>query len=210
MGLTGAIIAGGKASRLGGLDKALIVLPQGGRIIDRSLALLREHCEQVLIGTNRPEIYDPGLWLVSDREPGRGPLEGLGAALAASQTEALLIVAGDMPALEGALLSLLVQRWAQAAEAPALLCRREGRLETFPAIVSSGALPAVERALAREQRSVWRCLAELPGMAVLEEEDWKRADPSGRSFLSINTELERRAFMEGSGADAAQGAPCST
>ena len=99
-----AILAGGRAERLGGATKGL--LEMGGRkIIDRQLAVLTAVFEQVFLVTNDPAIWSAlatGVRLVPDRSPGAGPLAGIDAALSALPPEdaAIVCVGGDMPFLE--------------------------------------------------------------------------------------------------------------
>ncbi len=104
---TGAIIAGGRATRLGGIAKGLE--PVGGaRMIDRVAAALREACDELIIVANDPGAIDwiPGVRVVPDERSGVGALGGVHAALAHA-TGAALVLAWDSPFVPGALLRAL-------------------------------------------------------------------------------------------------------
>ena len=113
---TGAIIAGGRATRFGGAAKGL-ELVGGTRVIDRVAAALRESCDEVIIVANDPAAAEwiPGVRVVTDVRPGFGALGGVHAALtsahratAATETPAATIVlAWDSPFVPGALLRAL-------------------------------------------------------------------------------------------------------
>ncbi len=95
------ILAGGRASRLGGLDKPLLML-DGGTLLDSVLRRVRPQVGPVALSANG----DParfarfGLPVLADPRAGLGPLGGLLAGLrwaAASGETALLTVPGDTP-----------------------------------------------------------------------------------------------------------------
>ena len=83
-GIIGIVLAGGKSSRMGGGDKAL--LPLGGRpLLAHVVARLRPQVAEIVLNAND----DPGrfaafgLPLVADRLAGQmGPLAGIHAGLA--------------------------------------------------------------------------------------------------------------------------------
>lgn len=102
-----AILAGGMARRMGGADKARLRV--GGRtILERQIEALRPVVDRiVLVGYKGDGPIPPGLVAVEDRVPNGGPLAGLDAALAEVDDD-LLLVACDMPNLEGPLLAHLL------------------------------------------------------------------------------------------------------
>jgi molybdopterin-guanine dinucleotide biosynthesis protein A len=113
----GAIIAGGRATRFGGVAKGLEQVG-GVRIIDRVAAALRESCDELIIVANDPAAADwiPGVRAVADVRPGFGALGGVHAALvnsttsdagATAQTSSAIVLAWDSPFVPGALLRAL-------------------------------------------------------------------------------------------------------
>ena len=100
--VTGLILAGGRAERMGGSDKGLLPLA-GAPLIAYSIRRLRPQVAKLLISANRhPDIYRTfGCQVVGD-DPGlrfRGPLAGMLAAMAVAQTPYLLTAPCDAPLL---------------------------------------------------------------------------------------------------------------
>ena len=104
---TGAIIAGGRATRFRGVAKGL-ELVGGTRMIDRVAAALRESCDELIIVANDPGAADwvPGVRVVADERPGFGALGGVHTALTCS-TGATIVLAWDSPFVPGGLLRAL-------------------------------------------------------------------------------------------------------
>src|SRR5262249_27508280 len=91
------ILAGGRASRLGGVRKTLVrvagrtilerIVDQLGAIASERLALVHD--------SDLPSIE--GLKLVVDPRPYAGPVPAVGDGLPAATGDVCLLVAGDMP-----------------------------------------------------------------------------------------------------------------
>jgi molybdopterin-guanine dinucleotide biosynthesis protein A len=104
---TGAILAGGRATRFGGMAKGLERIG-GVRIIDRVAAALGESCDELIVVANDDAAagWIPGARVVADVRPGLGALGGLHAALANAR-EALLVLSWDSPFVPGGLMRAL-------------------------------------------------------------------------------------------------------
>jgi|BarGraNGADG00212_1021973.scaffolds.fasta_scaffold03285_4 molybdopterin-guanine dinucleotide biosynthesis protein A len=104
---TGAIIAGGRATRFGGVAKGL-ELVGGVRIIDRVAAALGESCDDLIIVANDATAADwiPGARVVADVRPGMGALGGVHAALANAR-DTVLVLSWDSPFVPGSLMRAL-------------------------------------------------------------------------------------------------------
>jgi len=108
------ILAGGKASRLGGVDKRELVVA-GKTIFARQCEALAGSVAEIIVSAPRDV---PGYRTVADAIEGVGPLAGIAAGLAAATTPWLLVVAGDMPYLSSALIELLVSATRDSIESP--------------------------------------------------------------------------------------------
>ncbi len=103
MRIVGAVLAGGRATRLGGVPKPLIEI--GGRpMLERALDAIRGNVGHILVSANQPELYGPlGYEIVPDTNSERlGPLAGLAAlslSLGGAEGTMLMTVAGDTPFL---------------------------------------------------------------------------------------------------------------
>lgn len=95
-GISAAVLAGGRSSRLG-QNKAFLKI-KGATIIQWVLKTVSQFVSQVRIITNSPEEYQHlGIETVSDIRPGCGPLSGIHTALSISPTEYVLVVSCDIP-----------------------------------------------------------------------------------------------------------------
>lgn len=97
--LTGLILAGGQARRLGGVDKGLS-LWRGRPLVEWAIEALASQVEALTISANRNrasyEAY--GYPVVADRDPGfLGPLSGIASALPRIRTPWVLCVPCDAP-----------------------------------------------------------------------------------------------------------------
>lgn len=102
------LLAGGRATRLGGIDKAW--LERGGEPqVLRLAARVRDEVDAVLVSANRDlERYAAhGLEVVVDRRPGLGPLAGLDALAQACTTPWLLTLPVDLVSVNDCLLRSL-------------------------------------------------------------------------------------------------------
>ena len=114
--VTLGVLAGGRASRLGGLDKAWLHCrgqPQVLRLVRRFSAC----CGQVSISANRkPERYAAhGLKVMPDRHPDLGPIGGLDALAAGCTTPWLFTLPVDALECDGRLLDALAMAGGQGA-----------------------------------------------------------------------------------------------
>jgi molybdopterin-guanine dinucleotide biosynthesis protein A len=98
-GITGLVLAGGLARRMGGIDKGLVPLA-GKPMVEHVLSGLKPQVAHVLVNANRnlQEYARYGYPVVSDTMEGYlGPLAGTLSALKVIDTEFLLTVPCDSP-----------------------------------------------------------------------------------------------------------------
>lgn len=97
MTLSAVLLAGGESRRMG-TDKATIIF-RGQRLWERQLEILRELDSKRIFISGRidPSWRPPGIELLLDEPPSRGPLSGLTRALARTETTHLAALAIDMP-----------------------------------------------------------------------------------------------------------------
>jgi molybdenum cofactor guanylyltransferase len=180
---TGALVAGGKATRMGGRPKGLLRVG-GEPVAARSLRIFGELFAGAMVVANDPAPYAAlGAPVVPDAIPGKGAPGGVHAALAAAPTPWVFTAACDMPFLSSRALRFL---WDRRGHAPAVLIRFAGRLEPLHAFWSRACLPELERRL-REGDPSLQALARVVGARVVEEEEWRRIDPLGRALENANT-----------------------
>lgn len=81
-GVAGVVVAGGAGRRMGGVDKAVLVVG-GVTLLDRVLGAARPVCDRlVVVGPARPTGV-AGVEFAMEAEPGGGPVPAVAAGLAA-------------------------------------------------------------------------------------------------------------------------------
>lgn len=186
----GVILAGGRASRMGGRDKAFAAV-DGEPIAVRTVRLFQDLFPQVIVATNRPERFAHlGVEAVADRHPGCGPLAGIEAAMLVSRHPWVFVVACDMPGLDPAVIRWLLDR---PRSADAVVPRWQDDVEPLHALYAVHTLPAVEECLASGRHALREF---LPAIRVdyVDEEELRGLRGAARSLLNVNTPEELAAL----------------
>jgi len=110
--LRGLILAGGRGTRLGGCDKALLTLGDKP-LLAHVRSRLAPQVDALALSSNAPpERYaEFDIPVVADRLPGLGPLAGVHAAARAWPDEYIVSVAVDLPFLPLDLVARLRRGW---------------------------------------------------------------------------------------------------
>lgn len=188
--MTALVLAGGKATRYGGVDKRELRVADR-TIFERQCAVLAPLAAEIIVSAPRPVA---GFRTVADAVADAGPLAGIAAGLAAVATPWLLVVAGDMPHLDRGVLELLLA--GAAADADAVGIRIAGLPEPLLCVLRvAAALPAVAGLLAARRLRASRLLTDA-GLRVawVEEAAVRAVDPQLRGLHNVNTpaDLETR------------------
>lgn len=174
------VLAGGRGSRMGGREKALLTL--GGETLLRRLERELAPFGEKLLSTNCPELARGTAFTpVADRQRDRGPLEGIAAALACCRSAALLVLPCDMPGYTEALGAWLLAQG--EADWPAWVCRAADGLHPLCGVYTRACLPALDRCLEAGVYRVSRAL-EAAGGRVL---DTAGSPFPPETFANINT-----------------------
>ncbi len=114
--ITGLILAGGRAQRMGGIDKGLIPF-HGKPLIESAIAKLKPQVQTIVINANRSitKYATYGYPVVMDETPDfSGPLAGFSVGLKACRTPYLLTSPCDSPLLPNNLAELLAVEMGRA------------------------------------------------------------------------------------------------
>lgn len=182
--ITGVILAGGRGSRLGGVDKGLV------RLLDRPLVeyvidALRPQVAGLLISANRnQEIYESyGFPVIADAtDDYDGPLAGILSALRAVTSPYVLIVPCDAPSLPSDLaarLAVALVREKAAASTVVL----DGRLQPVFALLRCTLAGDLEQYMAHGGRGTGEWMLRHQAAQV----DFSDA---AEAFVNINTPQE--------------------
>lgn len=106
--ITLGLLAGGKASRLGGIDKAWLERDGMPQVLRWQRRFLGEVAAMLVSANRDPDRYAAhGLIVVSDRIPDMGPLGGLDALASACETPWLFTLPVDLVGINDCLLRTL-------------------------------------------------------------------------------------------------------
>lgn len=196
-GVSAAILAGGRARRLGGLDKAALLLG-GTRIIDRQLAILRTLSEDVTVVANDPTRYAAlQLPVVPDLVPGAGALGGVYTALDIARHDVVVVLACDLPFVTADLLDRLITEADDTVDAVVPRSRRG--LEPLCAVYRKRCAPVLRERIETGALQ----LSALPDVLRVREVGPAALAPydaTGRLFANVNTPHDyarARAWVEG-------------
>jgi molybdopterin-guanine dinucleotide biosynthesis protein A len=186
---TGVVLAGGRASRFGGRDKASLLI-EGRPIIVRQLEAFRALTPHLLIvgnGAARHEAF--GAPTVPDAIAGAGPLGGLYTALLRASTPQVVVVACDMPHVDARFLGFLAQA---GRDAEAAVPRTS---DGWHPLCASYASACAARLRARLEAGQLKVADALTDLAVREigPDELARFDP--RVLANINTEDDYRRLL---------------
>jgi molybdopterin-guanine dinucleotide biosynthesis protein A len=164
--VTGFVLAGGKSSRMG-CDKALLELA-GHSLLQRAIGLASSVTKEVRI-IGDPAKYAAFGAVIADIYSERGPLAGIHAALAYSSTGLNLILATDLPFVEGPFLRYLIAT-AQATDAVVIVPQVGRYFEPLCAVYRKQFGEFAEAALSKGKNKVDALFAEAPTRIVTDQE----------------------------------------
>jgi molybdopterin-guanine dinucleotide biosynthesis protein A len=187
--ITCIVLAGGKGSRLG-RDKIQETVGADS-LLRRVLFQLTPFNGDIIIVTAGRRSLPPlddyrAARMVTDIYPGKGVLGGIYTGLAESSSSYNLVVAGDMPFLNQALLRYMA---GLSADFDLVVPRLGELVEPLHAVYARNCLPHIERLLKKGVLEV-RALFELVRVRYVEAEEIDRFDPGHLSFFNINTEAD--------------------
>lgn len=146
--ITLGILAGGRARRLGGVDKAFALF-KGEPLLSRTLAALGSDYAQVMVSYNGsdPRMHEYPIRVVSDRRADfPGPLAGIERLLLATESEWLLTVPVDLRDVPAGLVESLCSELTVDAAANGVAVRDGDGLQPLLALWRVSAARAVASA----------------------------------------------------------------
>lgn len=157
--ITGVVLAGGRARRMGGGDKGLVLF-RGSPLVSYAVDALRQIAGRIVISANRNEVEYArfGLPVVSDATGTfDGPLAGVLSAMKASDTAYLMAVPCDSPMMTGALLARLVETLT-ASKAEVCVAHDGERMHPVFLLAETALMSSLEQFLASGERKIDRWL----------------------------------------------------
>ena len=192
---SGVILAGGKATRLGGRNKGLITV-DGVPLIKKNVELLKRFFSEVIVVTNNSEEYTniiEDIVYVSDIYPEIGPMGGLYTALCSSKNSSVFCIGCDMPFLSVDFISnLLVTSYVSSSQA--VVPRINNYIEPLHAVFTSDIIPVMKRRILNNKYSLHGLFESID----VEYMDIPDTYDNRKQFTNINThkELESLTLQE--------------
>jgi len=199
--VSAVILAGGRATRMGGEDKGWVALA-GRPLIDHVLERLRPQVNEVLINANRSQTRYQALAPVisDDNNDYLGPLAGMQAGLAAAHHDWVLFVPCDGPALPHDLMNRF--RAALTPDTELVVAHDGDWLQPVVALLHKSLLPSLTHALAEGERKIdiWFARHKMAVVSFADQPD---------AFINLNSPAELAAYearLLNSSTDPQQGA----
>jgi molybdopterin-guanine dinucleotide biosynthesis protein A len=184
--VTGVMLAGGRASRMGGRDKAFAAVG-GEPIAVRTIRVFRSLFPQVIVATNHPERFEGhNVEVVGDRFPGGGPLAGIHAAMLVARAPHVFVAGCDMPGLDPEVIRFLLAR---IGEADAIVPCWEDDVEPLHGVYAVRCLPVIEQNLAAGCHAIRDVLALLR-VDYVPEAELRTVRGTASSLINVNTPEE--------------------
>src|SRR2546425_2586638 len=182
-----------------GKDKAWLPLPGNERtsFVGHLASILTTLCSEVLlVARDDAQVGNyaalAGVRTLTDKVPGYGPLMGLCSGLSAMHNSHALVVAVDMPFVQPALLSFLLnQPLTDSLLVPVVNNIPQVLIAVYPRAV----LPFIEGRL-QEGRCDPRSLLEVAPVHYIDEAQLRKVDPDLRSFINVNTPGELSIYAQ--------------
>lgn len=186
--ITGVVLAGGRATRMGGIDKGLVPVA-GTPMVEHVVQGLSPQVARVVINANRNlERYQSLAEAVvtDENRDFAGPLAGMAAAMQWARDGWIVTVPCDSPLVPRDLVTRLIAAL-RADDARLAVARGDGRLQPVFALLPCDLLESLRQFLASGERKIDRWYAGHR-MAMADFDDVPE------TFLNINTPEERDAL----------------
>ena len=184
MGVTGAILAGGKSTRMK-YNKAFAKLGDE-TIIETILQRFELIFDETIIITNEPEEYEfLGMPLYTDIYVGLGPISGIHSALTNSNNDTTFVLACDMPFVPQNLIEYMLDR---IKGYDTVVARTKGFFQATSAAYHKSSLPVLTNCLENEKLKTTLIFREMK-TKILDEPELMQFGNLDEIFFNINDEI---------------------
>jgi molybdopterin-guanine dinucleotide biosynthesis protein A len=122
--------------------------------------------------------------MIGDIVHQKGPMTGIYSVLTVPDVSSVFVTACDMPFINVILIKYLIERWTGNRDAVIPINRRSA--EPLFGIYSKRIARALEDSIGKGERSLQNFLKNID-VLYIDEEEVRRRDPEGKSFVNINT-----------------------
>jgi molybdenum cofactor guanylyltransferase len=188
---TAVVLTGGKSSRMG-RPKALLPFDDEPLIAHIVRRLGRACAETVVVAAPDQELPPLPVALVHDQVAYQGPVSGIYHGLKAAHKEVCFVTSCDAPFLNLALISHLLS---QVSDWDVVVPFWQERFQPLHAVYRRSVAPLLHEQL---ERGELRPISLYPKVRTREipEDEVRRFDPEGLSFLNMNTPQDYQTAVE--------------
>jgi molybdopterin-guanine dinucleotide biosynthesis protein A len=203
------VLAGGRSSRFG--SSKLETEIDGVTLLALAIRAVAAVATEIVVSLSAdPSVAEPALGelprnpvvrFVRDSEAYGGPLVGLSTALEATTGRVAIVVAGDMPRLEPAVLRTMLDRLGPTTRgrgrgAPeAIVLTSDGQARPLPvAVRSDAARRATSEARGAGGEGSLRAMLARLAVEALDPETWRALDPEGATLIDIDEPADLEAL----------------
>ncbi len=206
--IAAAILAGGKATRYGGVQKALLEAEPGLPFLAEQWRALREAgVSDIVISASDPTPFEPfGLRVVPDRRRDYGPLAGIGSTLREFREthDAVLFAPCDMPGIRAREVTTLLNAFRDSRQPIVVGALADDAWRPLFAVLATTCLPQVTRAISEDRLRIRALWCEIGCEAVF------FSDPAALTNINCPADLERWRRLRADRAQALEGDRLST
>lgn len=192
--IAGAILAGGKARRLGGITKGMLRADGSLSLVERLVVhMMCSGVDEIIIAANDERPYTRiGCAVVRDQRTDAGPLAGTEAALEyfTGRYDGVLCLPCDLPSLSSKEMSALIAVFADTGGPVVFAETEDSARHPLCAVVRTDLLDGISDALDRGERGVGALWLQLGGAAVHFEDS--------NAFVNLNSPNDLDAWLAGS------------
>ena len=194
------ILAGGKGTRLGEREKALLVY-KDKTLLENSIDVLGSVVEEVIVSVRDARQlktfskYAPCIKLLCDHYKEKGPLSGMLEGMQAASGNYVFVVACDMPFLQKSVVEFLFQE--AAGHDAAVPMWKDGKKEPLHAVYNREQLiPLIERSIFEENFHVMAAVSQLHDVRFISMDKIQLMDRQLSSFANVNTPADLDLIIE--------------
>ncbi len=196
--ITGAILCGGKSTRMGREKSSRILL--GKPIFEHVLETMKLVFDKVVVSSDRVDVFSKyNISVICDIVKNKDALGGIYSVLKKTDTERVFFIACDMPFAEVQAIKLLLNH---AEDFDIVIPRIKGKFQPLFAVYSKNLLPLIEKNIFEGKLKIFDVI-EKSKVKILTEKDLKKCCNVNKNFFNINTEEDFYRALNGKFKDAA-------
>lgn len=182
MNTTGAILAGGKSTRMK-FHKAFAEI-KGRLVIEIIIEKFTQYFEETIIISNEPHLFHRfGLPVYSDIYPYLGPVAGIHTALERAVFDPVFVLGCDMPFINMKMVDHMI---GLLGDFDSVVAKMNSSLQPTAAVYSKSCIPIFQRYLENERLKLTRIVEEDMKSLIIGEQDLSLFGPLHEQLFNVN------------------------